>query len=165
MSHPVLSSPLQAPATPLRQRARLALITAGLALAGPSVQAGSIYQCKQAGGAVTFQEQPCAPSAVQSTVGQTHRSAAPPASPGPAAKGSAVPTDASPDTTAAATCRQTGIQVFDPTRAQSLQHPQAALNSCRKTLPAPLNKDGLCLDACIQAWVGQYQKTYLGKGS
>lgn len=120
-----------------------------------NANATTIYKCKQAGGKVTFQESPCASSDSQSGVIQT-RSATPPKS----APASALePTNS--DASEYSVCSRAGIKVFDSTVPQSLQHPQAALNLCKKTLPSPTNENAICLNACVQAWVGEYQKKYI----
>ena len=71
-------------------RARSRLFCIGLAVlavaSGPQVQAATIYQCKQAGGGVAFQEKPCAPSDAQSVLKPTTRTA--PAQAAPAAQAS-----------------------------------------------------------------------------
>lgn len=108
---------------------------------------------------MTFQDVPCATSDAQSVLAQ------PKAVGSPSTKSATANTEqAAPQTSGRAICQQTGIQIFDPSRDQGLQHPQAALNLCRKTLPDPMNRDGICLDACVQAWVGEYKKKYIGNG-
>lgn len=56
--------------------------------------------------------------------------------------------------------RRTGIDVFDPTREQGVQHPQVALNRRKKSLPS----NGVCLKACVRAGVGRYKKTCVSEG-
>ena len=127
-----------------------------------TAQAATIYQCKQADGRVAFQEMPCAATATQAEVGKTTHAAPP-----PAAKAKASVAAPSSAAAAAATgydaCSQAGTQLFDPSREQSLQHPQAALNGCRKAVPAAMSSDNQCLQTCLQSWVGEYQKKYVSK--
>ena len=132
------------------------IVAAGASL--HSAHATTIYKCKQADGKVAFQEMPCALSDAQSVVSQPIRTAAPKATP------VSTPEPSDTEVTEYVACRQTGIKVFDPTRPQGLQHPQAAFNLCKKTLPSPMNQNGICLDACVQAWVGEYKKKYINKG-
>lgn len=134
------------------------LMAAAISTAWHSATAATIYKCKQAGGKVAFQEVPCVPSDAQSLVSQTIRVAPPKTTPVSA------PDSSDPEAAENLACSETGIKVFDPTRPQNLQHPQAALNHCKKNLPSPMNGNGLCLNACVQAWVGEYQKKYIGKG-
>ena len=153
---------------PLRisHRARGGLFCIGLAVlavaSGPQVQAATIYQCKQAGGGVAFQEKPCAPSDAQSVLKPATRAA--PAQAAPAAQASRGTPAAAAAPSAAdgnqAACHQAGRKVFDPTRPQELQHPQVALNLCRKAVPATQNANGQCLQACVEAWADEYQMKY-----
>ena len=144
-------------------RARGGLFCIGLAVlavaSGPQVQAATIYQCKQAGGGVAFQEKPCAPSDAQSVLKPTTRAAPAQAAPAAQASRGTPAAPAAPEGDQAA-CRQAGRKVFDPTRPQELQHPQVALNLCRKAVPATQNANGQCLQACVQAWADEYQKKY-----
>ena len=144
-------------------QARGRLFCIGLAVlavaSGPQVQAATIYQCKQAGGGVAFQEKPCAPSDAQSVLKPTTRAAPAQAAPAAQASRGTPATPAAPDGDQAA-CHQAGRKVFDPSRPQELQHPKAALNLCRKAVPATQNANGQCLQACVQAWADEYQKKY-----
>ena len=150
---------------PLRisPRARGGLFCIGLAVlavaSGPQVQAATIYQCKQAGGGVAFQEKPCAPSDTQSVLKPTTRTAPAQAAPAAQASRGTPAAPAAPEGDQAA-CHQAGRKVFDPSRPQELQHPQAALNLCRKAVPATQNANGQCLQACVQAWADEYQMKY-----
>lgn len=123
----------------------------------PSVHAATIYKCKQANGKLAYQEIPCVTSDVQTVVKQTTRIVP--------SKSVSVSTPASsdPEKTEETVCRQTGVKIFDPTREQQLQHPHSAFILCQKILPSPMNKEGICLNTCIQGWVGEYKKKYLGK--
>ena len=145
------------------------LIAPVLACCASAAAAGTIYQCKQANGKVAFQEVPCAQADTQAEVGKTTHAAPARAakSPAPAADAKARPASAAepvdPANAELASCRTAGVQLFDPALEQHLQHPQAAFNGCKKALPAPLKRNGLCLDACVQGWAGEYTKRYVGK--
>lgn len=134
------------------------LMVVAMGITWSNAQASTIYQCKQADGKIVFQEIPCATSAVQSVITPAIRAVSPKTAP------ASTPQASLPQETGDAVCRQTGVSVFDPSRPQGLQHPQAAFNLCKKTLAAPMNRDGVCLETCVQAWVEEYKKTYLGKG-
>lgn len=145
------------------------LIIPLLACGASAAAAGTIYQCKQANGKVAFQEVPCAQADTQAEVGKTIHAAPARAtkSPAPAADSKTKPASMAeqeePADAKYAACRPAGVQLFDPALEQHLQHPQAAFNGCKKALPAPLKRNGLCLDACVQGWAGEYTKRYVGK--
>ena len=127
--------------------------------AWPAVQAAPIYQCKQVGGGVAFQEKPCAPSDAQAILKPTTGAAPAQAASAATASRSTLDAPAAPGNERAV-CHQAGRKIFDPTRPQELQHPQAALNLCKKTVPDTFSANGPCLEACVQAWVAEYQKKY-----
>ena len=108
---------------------------------------------------MAFQEKPCAPSDAQSVLKPTTRAAPAQAAPAAQASRGTPAAPAAPDGDQAA-CHQAGRKVFDPARPQELQHPQAALNLCRKAVPATQNANGQCLQACVQAWADEYQMKY-----
>lgn len=142
----------------------LIFIASGSAWHG--AHAAPIYQCKQAGGKVAFQEMPCAQGDAQAEVGTAVRAAPRPAAKARQTTSANVPESSDPATAEYAACRTAGVNAFDPSLSQDLQHPQAAFNRCKKALPAPMNRNGLCLDACVQSWVGEYKKKYhIGQGS
>lgn len=132
------------------------LITFSAGIALHNANAATIYQCKQEGGKMAFQDAPCAQSDSQSVVNQTIKT--------PPKKAAAVNASEPFDSKASeyAGCHLTGIKVFDPLIPQGLQHPQAAFNLCKKTISSPMNENGICLNACVQAWVGEYKKKYIG---
>jgi hypothetical protein len=133
------------------------LITVAFSIPLHSTYAAAIYKCKQADGMVSFQETPCTPSDTQSIV-KTIRTDTPKAA-------SVSPAEPSVQAGSEYTiCRQTGINIFDPSRSQELQHPQSAFILCKRTLPSPMNENSVCVNSCVQAWVGEYEKKYLSKG-
>ncbi len=143
---------------------RTLLLLGSAALAMHSTQAATIYQCKQASGKVAFQEMPCAHTDTQAEVGKTTHAAPPPAH---KAKPATKPEPASAAAPASSAdyaddvCRQTGVKVFDTNLPQHLQHPQAGFQACKKTVPDAMKRNGACLDACVQAWMGEYKKKFV----
>lgn len=141
---------------------RLATWIAVAACAGVShAHADGIYRCQQAHGKVTFQQTPCAAAAQQVVIQEASPKSAAPQPQSAAAQPSSGAVDAAGDGAYAA-CRQAGVQVFDPSREQSLQHPQAAFNQCKQAVPPPQGNDMQCLTACVTAWTDEYKKKYLG---
>ena len=145
-----------------RQQLSFLMILASSALL-PSVQAGSIYQCKQADGRVAFQEIPCAHSDAQKQISQSQRpSPATPAAGAAAKSDKAAPADTPAPTKASIepagatglqACNDAGVAIAQRT----LGHPQAAYQACQKELPAR-KRDQACMEACIHAWLRGYSK-------
>ena len=122
-----------------------------------NIHAASVYQCKDAGGKVSFQEIPCTSSENQSILKQ-----AGPAKPSRKEEAGAEKQSDS-DISEYAACRQMGSKLFDASLPREQQHPQGAYNMCKKNLAPPMNRNSTCLDNCVWEWVVEYKKTYIDK--